>query len=240
MRRLALRLISLAVLLLTLDILLAGALKAQGMGPGPGVKGYSSGGDTISYVAGGAGANAGADLVLPKPAGTVENDVMLVQIISAGNQNTLAGWTALISQAVAGCCSYGVYRKVAGASEPSSYTFDVAGTAVAQGTIDAYRGVSTSTPEDAASTFDNCTANNPLAWASLTTATDNAWSVIFAGTSGGLAALSDPSGYTLRTSSATYLKSWSLKITPAGGVAPTATHADTNDCYAGSVALKPQ
>ena len=66
----------------------------------------------------------GTSLTIPKPAGTVEGDLLVAQIGSAGNAITdLAGWT-LINTASNFAVSK-LYWRNAGASEPANYTWTI-------------------------------------------------------------------------------------------------------------------
>ncbi|MGQ0510091.1 MAG: DUF6701 domain-containing protein [Betaproteobacteria bacterium] len=89
-------------------------------------------------------------LAVNVPAGTVEEDVMLASIAVAPSGATVtapAGWTELHN--TAGTSNRLVtYQRVAGATEPASYTWTLGGTATtgAAGGIATYVGVDTLTP----------------------------------------------------------------------------------------------
>ncbi len=93
-------------------------------------------------------------LTIPKPAGTIQNDVMIASIAVRPNTVTVtppAGWTLVrrMDNANANANSLAVYRKVAGASEPASYTWTIgAGHNGATGGIQTFVGVDPSTPID--------------------------------------------------------------------------------------------
>ena len=64
------------------------------------------------------------------PAGTASGDLLIASISTDGNRtiNTPAGWTALDNSVVgAGAVTLGVFSRVAGGSEPGSYTFSWTG-----------------------------------------------------------------------------------------------------------------
>ena len=70
-------------------------------------------------------------LTVNKPTGVVQNDVMIASIGFRSKAATItppAGWT-LVRRTNSACCTsdsaLAVFRKVAGASEPASYTFDI-------------------------------------------------------------------------------------------------------------------
>lgn len=92
-------------------------------------------------------------LVVDKPAGVVEGDVMIAFLATIQDQTTItgpSGWTQLFPTTAdttnSPHCQMTAWIKVAGSSEPSTYTFswDVAGGAVAG--IVAYSGVDPTTP----------------------------------------------------------------------------------------------
>ena len=69
---------------------------------------------------------------------------------SAGNVITPpAGWTLVLRQDSSGSIATAAYVKVAGASEPASYTWSFGTAGQASGGIAAYIGVNTTTPVDA-------------------------------------------------------------------------------------------
>lgn len=94
-----------------------------------------------------------ADVVLTKPTGVAEDDILIVTIscddASDPDFTTPGGWTLLFHQEVTSGGDHEVtcFYKVAGASEPSSYTFTATGNTEQKiGMIRAYRGVDTTTP----------------------------------------------------------------------------------------------
>ena len=93
------------------------------------------------------------EVVIGKPAGTVQNDVLIAAIGFRPASATItapAGWTLVRrvdNNGVGdGQNSLAVYRKVAGSSEPSSYSWDVAGAFGAAGGIQAFFNVDTANP----------------------------------------------------------------------------------------------
>ena len=92
-------------------------------------------------------------LVLPRPAGTVANDVMIASIAVRPNTVTLtapSGWTLVrrVDNANPNANSLAVYYKVAGAGEPASYTWTVSTHTGATGGILTFTGVDPSAPID--------------------------------------------------------------------------------------------
>ena len=93
-------------------------------------------------------------ITFTKPAGTVQNDVMITSIAIRPNTATitlLAGWTLVrrVDNAGPTASSLAVYRKVAGAAEPASYAWTLGGAPTgAAGGIQSFGGVDTTTPID--------------------------------------------------------------------------------------------
>jgi len=91
---------------------------------------------------------------LDKPAGTAPNDVLIASIAVRSASVTLgapAGWTLLrrVDNTVSSSSSLAVYRKVAGASEPSSYSWALdAGATFVAGGIQGFVNVDTANPID--------------------------------------------------------------------------------------------
>ncbi|MEK7426241.1 MAG: hypothetical protein AAB131_20655, partial [Actinomycetota bacterium] len=92
-------------------------------------------------------------LRIPLPAGTVQNDVMIAAIGVQPNTAVITpptGWTLVnrIDNASATANSLAVYRKTAGAAEPSSYVWAISGVSYFVGGIQTFSGVDTTTPVD--------------------------------------------------------------------------------------------
>jgi hypothetical protein len=93
-------------------------------------------------------------LSIAKPAGTVTDDVMIASIAVRPHTVTLtppAGWTLVrrLDNSNASSNSLAVYSKVAGSSEPGSYTWTVgAGHTGVAGGIQTFAGADTTTPID--------------------------------------------------------------------------------------------
>jgi hypothetical protein len=100
-------------------------------------------------------------LAINKPVGTVEGDLMVLSIAARSSAATItppAGWTLLLSNTQTNQTNYqnstssklSTYYKVAGASEPASYTWS-SGTTESVASLVSFSGVDTTTP------FDNVT-----------------------------------------------------------------------------------
>src|SRR5262245_37537143 len=110
-----------------------------------------------------------ATLTILKPTGVVAGDVMIAIFSDPNNNNgaaNLSGWTSIDSVNVGGGDAYAtVLYRVAGASEPTSYAFNL-GTTGGIGGIVAFSGVDTS----GATPFDVATGTIATANASPATA----------------------------------------------------------------------
>ncbi|MFM9056028.1 MAG: hypothetical protein ACKOQY_04985, partial [Bacteroidota bacterium] len=140
------------------------------------------------------------------PTGVEQGDVMIANISSYINGNnttpaTLSGWTQVSSVQTGDTRGYAtILYKVAGASEPTSYTFTIeANSTAASGAIVAFSGVDNSNPIDVTGTFLSADPANgtTLAPASITTNTANAAVLMFVAMS-----------RTAATTSATSFSSW--------------------------------
>lgn len=125
-------------------------------------------------------ATASTSLTITKPSGTVSGDVLVafVNMVRSSAINTPpSGWTTIEAS---GAYAYShVYWKVAGASEPSSYTWDEGVSTNWAGVIFRLSGVDPTTQLDAATvTGEDTVYNTSFTCASITTVTDG--SIVFA------------------------------------------------------------
>ena len=144
--------------------------------------------------------------VINKPAGTVENDVLVASRMYYGDDSTStppSGWTLIdyASEATPETNSGHrllLYYKVAGASEPSTYSWAMGGDGVQGIAIACYSGVNTASVIDTFIAQFNGT-NTSMSAASITTTVANTM-LVFAGCAGDSASFSatPPSGYTER------------------------------------------
>jgi RHS repeat-associated protein len=137
---------------------------------------------------------------IAKPAGVVTNDVLVAGITMRGAPTITApsGWTLVRSDASGSTVTQAVYRKVAGGSEPASYTWTF-GAPIdgVVGAIAAYSGVNTTTPIDVSGGQANASSTSVTA-PSVTTTVTNTKLVGFFGTADD-ATFTAPSGMTERT-----------------------------------------
>jgi hypothetical protein len=107
-----------------------------------------------------ANASSSTSLTIPAPAGLVSGDVMVVSLVTDSGTVSLtaSGWTLIRSTNKGGFIE-ALYYKVAGSSEPSSYSFSSsASTNLAGGILD-YSGISTSTPVDVSVSANSSSGN---------------------------------------------------------------------------------
>ena len=143
----------------------------------------------ISFGSSSSNSSTSASLNISKPSGVSEGDVMIVNIVQRNNGTTapsLAGWTPISNGVIDGGSTMGaLLYKVAGASEPASYTFAL-GTGANNnvGTIASFSGVDVSgpTPFDTppgSLSLSNSSSSNATA-AGISTNSPNAAVVMFA------------------------------------------------------------
>lgn len=143
---------------------------------------------SITYIAQASNsATATTTVVVNKPTGTAENDI-LVAFAMTSSSNTWtapAGWTEVLDTSGRGC-----FYKVAGASEGASYTFTLGGTSDLHVVILCYRyALWGQIGTISASLAD------PTVAPSITVATDNSLVIDFV-TRGSAAAYTTPAGWT--------------------------------------------
>lgn len=190
-------------------------------------------------------------LVINKPAGTVENDVLIASRMYYGDDDTSSppsGWT-LIDYASESTPETDtghrllVYRKVAGSSEPSTYSWAMGSDQVQSVAIACYSGVDTSAPINAFIVQYNGMSTSMTAASITTTVADTM--LVFAGCAGQSAAFSatPPSGFTERVD---YYADWRCqyiadKIQTSAGASGSqvATLSVSRNNWGALVALKP-
>jgi MSHA biogenesis protein MshQ len=105
----------------------------------------------ITFRAASSAGAASGNLVINAPGGTVSSDVLVASIAVRPNTATItapAGWTLIrrTDQATGAQNSLAVYYKVAGGSEPSSYTWTLSANTGSAGGIESFANVDTSAP----------------------------------------------------------------------------------------------
>lgn len=141
---------------------------------------------------------SGNSITIPKPSGTVEGDLLIASIYwNDRNQDPTppSGWTLLnFVPSGATSSSIGAWFKVAGASEPSDYTWTSTGSVSRRaGTIACFSGSYDADPEDAAVVTTDGSATS----AGITTVSDCAMVVYLSGVDAAPGATwTEPSGWT--------------------------------------------
>ncbi|MFP5346714.1 MAG: hypothetical protein ACLGIA_06785 [Actinomycetes bacterium] len=108
-------------------------------------------GTTASFVGAGTGStNGSTSVVVSRPAGVAAGNVMVAGLTVRGTPTVTApsGWTLVRNDVNGTAIRQAVYVRVAGASEPTSYTWGLSQSKAAVGQILGYAGVSTSNPVD--------------------------------------------------------------------------------------------
>ena len=167
-----------------------------------------------------------------------------VAVRSAGNVITPpAGWTLVLRQDSSGSIATAAYVKVAGASEPASYTWSFGTAGQASGGIAAYIGVNTTTPVDASHAQYNRTSSN-VNNTGVTTKAANDMLVYAVGITVATT-VNVPAGFTQQwstTSSSTTTSEMSQEVFPTVGATGTihGTHnGGNNSNITLLIALKP-
>jgi hypothetical protein len=118
---------------------------------------------------------SGTSIVMDTPAGTQQNDLMLVSIgfTGTGSVTAAAGWTAVTTWPFGQpAIQLNTYRRTAGSSEPASYTWTVSAAAAIVGWQGSYIGGDTASPQDAVAGNQNTTGTTHTT-GSLTTTRAN-------------------------------------------------------------------
>lgn len=196
--------------------------------------------------------NPATSLTLTKPAGTVQNDVVIAAVTITGNTTFTApaGWTSIQRTVTAGNeIATQSWYIVAGASEPASYTWSWTGAQRATGVILTYSGVDTAAPIDTSGSQANASSTTIMApsvtttnWNGVGSALVGVFGIANAGTITPTAPLSsrdyaaNSAGTTL---TATRIADQSLSTSGATGTR-TATAGTAGVNTGQLIALKPQ
>jgi outer membrane biosynthesis protein TonB len=186
----------------------------------------------------------GATLTLTVPTGTSSGDVMVAHVIvqTAGNVITApAGWNLVLRQDSSSSISTATYVKVAGASEPASYSWTFGTAGQASGGIASYIGVNTSSPIDASHAQYNASSSN-VDNSGVTTTSANDMLVYAVGVVT-VGAVNAPSGFTEEWRSSNAATTSELLQEPFASVGATGTiHGTLNTANSNItllLALKP-
>ena len=120
-------------------------------------------------------------LVLDVPAGVQPNDLLVAHIARVGNATITmpTDWIAAGGTNNGNSIRQATYYRVAGTSEPGSYTWTWTGTQPAAGGMSAYYGVKASAPLDAVGTATTANNTTTVTAASITTAANDALVLAF-------------------------------------------------------------
>jgi len=165
-------------------------------------------------------ASASTNLIINKPAGTVQGDLMIavvsrVETASSGNWTPPAGWTETADQGNAPGLS--IAWKIAGASEGADYTFVHNASKLLAGAILTYRGGA----YGVTGAFATATAPTAVSAPSITPTAVNAL-VLAAYAEAAAATWTTPSGFTNRVALST---NGGISVSEKSNAAPTATGA---------------
>jgi hypothetical protein len=140
------------------------------------------------------GGSKSATLSIARPAGITSGDVLVASIAARGSApiSAPAGWVVVENRVSGTTLRTVAFLKVAGASEPTGYTFTLSAGNGAAGVIASYAGVNTSSPLAAANGSPNA-ASSAIAAPSISTTSPNSLLVgVFATATG--ATVSPPAG----------------------------------------------
>ena len=121
-----------------------------------------------------------SSIVVNKPAGVIEGDVLIASIAVRPETLTVtppSGWTLVVRQnnSIATVNAVLIYSKVAGASEPSTYTWSFSvGSTGSVGSISAFTGVDLTDPINTYGSFADTIASYSIVAPSITTTVDGA------------------------------------------------------------------
>src|SRR5712692_10241790 len=205
-------------------------------------------GGSISLRATATGNNSagGATVTISKPTGTLSGDVMVAHVVVRTAGNTITpptGWHLVLRQDSASSISTASYVKVAGATEPASYTWSFGTAGEASGGIASYIGVNTTTPVDAShAQYNRLNSNVDNAGVTTTVANDM---LVYAVGITVATTVNDPAGFTEQwstTSNSSTTSEMSQEIFSAIGATGTiqgAHNGGANSNITLLIALKP-
>lgn len=198
--------------------------------------------DSNGYVAptfqSSSNATDGADVVCAKPTGTASGD-LLVALVDAYDDNTVtvappAGWSTQSGpdrRTTGNLITSYVFYKIAGGSEPSTYTFDDTPDKYTNCIILRYSGADPATPLLAATSTNNGTVTTRTG-TGITTTRDNSVLLFFSvGYSGGLPGDSEPTGMTMRDTVDGVTAVYDQVITTAGATGNRTHVQNTSDSW---------
>lgn len=197
----------------------------------------------IGFVAA-TSANNGAGsktLVINEPTGVAQGDVMLatVTVTGTGAPSAPSGWTVVKSTSGT-ALRQATYYKVAGASEPSSYSWSWSSSRAASGGIIDYSGVNQTAPVDATASASGASGNAEAASITTSAANDRVLAIAsFAASTTVTADATTTERYDSSSSSTTGEAADFAQATAGATSAKTATPAASGSAWiAATVALR--
>lgn len=195
----------------------------------------------IAFRSASSGTNsATASIVLARPAGVTAGDVLMAAVTTRGVPTIPApsGWATVLETRNETIMQQVVFVRVAGSSEPDSYTFSFAKAVSATGGILAYSGVDPTSPIDVAAGSVSASSATVTAPSVSTTTDDGLVIAVF-----GIARLSsftEAEGMTERldvtgSSSVSYKVSSAADDAPLGPAGPTGSRSSTASGASGNI-----
>jgi len=182
-------------------------------------------------------APSGLSLTLSVPAGVQNGDLLVATLADwPGALTGPSGWT----RALLASPNQGVWYRVA-ANEPASYTWSGSLSSSWAGVIDAFSGVSVTTPLDVTPLVISGGVAS-VTWPTMASLTDGAWHLVISSENNNSDTIAVPAGYTPRSASSgsSFLRSSTRVISPAGIVAPTSTETSgAPSWHAYSLVIRP-
>ncbi|HEV8624732.1 MAG TPA: metallophosphoesterase, partial [Acidimicrobiia bacterium] len=196
-------------------------------------------------------ASGATSLTLGRPAGTQAGHVMVASIVTSDGGAAVTapdGWATVRHDVLPGAIRQTIYTKVAGVSEPGSYTWTLSGRGQVAGGVSTYSGVDTAKPVDAHDATLNSSAGTAVTAPSITTTVAGARLLHFAAVNaeGTLVApdgmvqrwlAAAPVGATSDALAASFDDSEALPLGPTGS--RTATATEPGAAIAVLLALRP-
>ncbi len=168
----------------------------------------------IRTATGTTSATATTTLTITKPTGTASGDVLIASIsVDTGSSITITpptGWTLVTRQNLTTTVGQGVYYKVAGGSEPTSYAWTLT-SCICAGTMQAYSGVDNNNPIAGWATSSISTRTTAWTFPATIPQAETAYPVLLLGGSASISA-----SVTVTTASS----GWTSDIARSIGTAP--------------------
>jgi hypothetical protein len=122
-------------------------------------------------------ASVATGLTLGRPTGTEAGHLLVASVVTSDGTAAVTapdGWNVLRNDAISGVLRQTIYTKVAGSSEPPSYTWTLSKTSQVAGGVSAYAGVDPAQPVDVHDATVASSAGTAVTASSITTSTPGA------------------------------------------------------------------